>query len=163
MTQIYLLLGTNLGDRPANLSRVKEILVANRVGIVNESSIYETAAWGIEDQPGFLNQVLQIETNKTPTKLLELTQDIEEDMGRVRKVKWGERLIDIDILYYGDTIVNQPDLVIPHPEIQNRRFTLVPLAEFSPELMHPVLKMSQQVLLENCPDHLEVCLFKQDL
>jgi len=156
MTGIYLLLGTNLGNKVKNLEKVIELLVANRVAIRKESSIYETAAWGIEDQPSFLNQVIEIETSRAPEKLLELLQEIELKMGRVRKVKWGERLIDIDILYYGDTIVDQEELKIPHPEIQNRRFTLAPLVELSPELIHPVLKKRQEVLLEECEDSLDV-------
>lgn len=160
MRGIYLLLGTNLGDRTVNLARVRELLVGNRVPIVKESQIYETAAWGIEDQPLFLNQVIEIETSKTPVKLLELTQAIEEDMGRVRKEKWGQRLIDIDILYYSDRLVAQEDLIIPHPEIQNRRFTLKPMMEIAAEFVHPVLKKSQQTLLEECKDSLEVLKFE---
>lgn len=156
MDGVYLLLGTNLGDRTANLDRVRELLIGNKVAIIKESLIYETAAWGIEDQPSFLNQVLEIETPKTPAMLLELTKAIEEDMGRVRKVKWGERLIDIDILYYGNTVMNQPNLIIPHPEIQNRRFTLVPLTEIASEFLHPDLMKSQQQLLEECTDQLGI-------
>ena len=160
MSGIYLLLGTNLGDRTANLARVRELLVGNRVPIVKESLIYETAAWGIEDQPAFLNQVLEIETSKTPAKLLELTKAIEEDMGRVRKEKWGERLIDIDILYYGDTVIDKKNLQIPHPEIQNRRFTLKPMVAIAADFIHPVLKKNQQALLHECKDNLEVSVFE---
>ncbi|OEK01902.1 2-amino-4-hydroxy-6-hydroxymethyldihydropteridine diphosphokinase [Roseivirga sp. 4D4] len=156
MTGIYLLLGTNLGNKTKNLEKVIELLVANRVAIRRESSIYETAAWGIEDQPSFLNQVIEIETSRTPEKLLELLQQIESNMGRVKKIKWGERLIDIDILYFGDTIVDQEKLKIPHPEIQNRRFTLEPMVEIIPELVHPVLSLSQSEMLRACEDKLEV-------
>lgn len=159
MTGIYLLLGTNLGNKLKNLEKVIELLVANRIAIRRESSIYETAAWGIEDQPSFLNQVIEIETSKTPEKLLELLQEIELKMGRIREVKWGERLIDIDILYFGDTIIDQENLKIPHPEIQNRKFTLQPLVEINPELVHPVLKKTQKVLLEECNDSLDVSVF----
>jgi len=163
MTSIYLLLGTNLGNKIKNLEKVRELLVSNRVTIKRESSIYETAAWGIEDQPTFLNQVLEIETAKTPDKLLALTKEIEMKMGRVRMEKWGERLIDIDILYYGDSIVNQDDLQIPHPEIQNRRFTLVPLVEIAPNFVHPQLLVSQVALLKACEDKLEVNPHEQAL
>ncbi|MFY0594244.1 2-amino-4-hydroxy-6-hydroxymethyldihydropteridine diphosphokinase [Roseivirga sp.] len=159
MSGIYLLLGTNLGERASNLRRACELLVVERIAIRKESSIYETAAWGVEDQPSFLNQVIEIETNKTPERLLALVQAIEIEMGRKKKVKWGERLIDIDILYCSDTIVNHPDLVVPHPEIQNRRFTLVPLVEIASTFKHPVLKVTQQELLDNCPDQLAVTPF----
>ncbi len=163
MASIYLLLGTNLGNKFKNLERVREILVSNRVAIRRESSIYETAAWGIEDQPSFLNQVLEIETARTPEKLLELTQDIEQKMGRVKEVKWGERLIDIDILYYGDSVVDQGDLQIPHPEIKNRRFTLVPLVEIASDFIHPQLMISQEEMLKACEDELEVTSYEQAL
>lgn len=162
MDGVYLLLGTNLGDRPANLDRVRELLIGNRVAIIKESLIYETAAWGIEDQPAFLNQVLSIETSKTPAMLLELTKAIEEDMGRVRKVKWAERLIDIDILYYGAEIIDQADLQVPHPEIQNRRFTLMPLVEIAPTFVHPKSALTQTALLDECKDPLEVLVFEEN-
>lgn len=163
MANIYLLLGTNLGNKIKNLEKVRELLVSNRVAIRRESSIYETAAWGIEDQPSFLNQVLEIETARTPEKLLELTQEIEQKMGRVKEVKWGERLIDIDILYYGDSILNQDELQIPHPEIQNRRFTLVPLVEIASDFIHPQLMISQEEMLKACEDELEVTSYEQAL
>ncbi|MBO3698669.1 2-amino-4-hydroxy-6-hydroxymethyldihydropteridine diphosphokinase [Roseivirga sp. E12] len=161
MTGIYLLLGTNLGNKVKNLEKAIELMVANKIAIRRESSIYETAAWGIEDQPSFLNQVIEIETSKTPEKLLELLQGIEQKMGRVREIKWGERLIDIDILYYGDTILDHNDLKIPHPEIQNRRFTLAPLAEIAPSLVHPTLKENHTDLLQACPDSLEVSILEE--
>lgn len=163
MTSIYLLLGTNLGNKIKNLEKVRELLVSNRVTIRRESSIYETAAWGIEDQPTFLNQVVEIETAKTPDKLLDLTQEIEKKIGRVRKEKWGERLIDIDILYYGDSIIDQEDLQVPHPEIQNRRFTLVPMVDIAQDFVHPQLLVSQEALLKACEDTLEVKPYEQAL
>ncbi|OEK06216.1 2-amino-4-hydroxy-6-hydroxymethyldihydropteridine diphosphokinase [Roseivirga misakiensis] len=162
MNSIYLLLGSNLGDRLANLRRVCELLIVERIAIRKESSIYETAAWGVEDQPTFLNQVVEIETSRTPERLLALTQAIELEMGRKRVTKWGERLIDIDILYCEEVILNKPELIIPHPEIQNRRFTLVPMVEIAPDFEHPVLKVNQQKLLDNCPDELEVLPFSID-
>lgn len=160
MTNIYLLLGTNLGNKLKNLERVAELLIANRIAIRRESSIYETAAWGIENQPSFLNQVLVIETSKSPEKLLELINKIEVEMGRVRTEKWGERLIDVDLLYYGAQIIETEKLTVPHPEIQNRRFTLLPLAEITPDGIHPVLKKSQLTLLNECQDALGVEKFE---
>ncbi len=156
MEEIYLLLGTNLGDRMANLQRAKELMVPKMITVIRESSVYETAAWGIEDQPSFLNQVLRVDFIKSPQRLLEGILEIEEEMGRVREEKWGSRLIDIDILYFGDRVVAEKDLKIPHPEIQNRRFTILPLLEIAPNFEHPVLKTSHQELLNKTPDDLEV-------
>ncbi|MHA7102872.1 2-amino-4-hydroxy-6-hydroxymethyldihydropteridine diphosphokinase [Roseivirga pacifica] len=160
MTSIYLLLGTNLGNKSANLQRAKELLTSHAIIIKKESKIYETAAWGNEDQPSFLNQVVEVDSNKSPQRILTLVNQIEEEMGRVRFEKWGERLIDIDILYFGSHEIQNEDLVIPHPEIQNRRFTLAPLAEMSPDFIHPVLKKTQQELLEDSVDPLEVTVWE---
>ena len=162
MDGIYLLLGTNIGERATNLRRACELLIANKTVIRKESMVYETAAWGIEDQPSFLNQVIEIETNKSPDRLLLLTQEVEAEMGRVRQVKWGERLIDIDILYFGTIIVNQPELIIPHPEIQNRRFTLVPMVEIAPAFVHPKSALTQTALLDDCKDPLAVLVFEEN-
>ncbi|RKQ49866.1 2-amino-4-hydroxy-6-hydroxymethyldihydropteridine diphosphokinase [Roseivirga pacifica] len=160
MTSIYLLLGTNLGNKSANLQRAKELLTSHAIIIKKESRIYETAAWGNEDQPSFLNQVVEVDSNKSPQRILTLVNQIEEEMGRVRFEKWGERLIDIDILYFGSHEIQNEDLVIPHPEIQNRRFTLAPLAEMAPNFIHPVLKKTQQELFEGCVDPLEVTVWE---
>lgn len=159
MEGIYLLLGTNLGDRMANLQRAKELMMTKMITVMRESSVYETAAWGIEDQPSFLNQVVEIDFNRTPTRLLELLLEIEQQMGRIREEKWGSRLIDIDILYFKDQIIDSNELKIPHPEIQNRRFTLLPLVELAPDLQHPSLKNTQEELLSQTPDQLEVKIF----
>lgn len=128
--------------------------------IVAKSSLYETAAWGKEDQPDFLNMALCIETSLTPEQLLQATQTIEQHLGRQRDVKWGQRTLDIDILFYGSEIVNLPNLKVPHPYIQDRRFALVPLHEIAPQLVHPGLAKTIAALLQNCPDKLEVRLFK---
>ena len=156
---IYLLSGSNSGDRVANLARALE-LVEQDAGLVKGlSQLYETAAWGIEQQPPFLNQVMEIASDLSPQALLQSLLNIERKMGRKRIQKWGERLIDLDILYYADVLVSEPNLHIPHPYIPERRFTLVPLCEIAPLLTHPVLKKSQLQLLEECPDQLEVRLF----
>ncbi len=160
MDGIYLLLGTNLGDREANLRTSKSMIVENIGEIVVFSSIYETAAWGIKSQPGFLNQVIGVHTEAPPEILLDKVLWIESDMGRIRKDKWGPRLIDIDILYYNDLIIDSPRLTIPHPQIQYRNFTLTPLAEIIPASMHPLLKKSQQELLKSSVDGTEVALWK---
>lgn len=161
MSGIYLLLGSNIGRRLKNLDRAKELIVSNGITIKKESQIYETAAWGNEDQEAFLNQVIEIETKKSPQRLLQITQLIENEMGRVRYEKWGKRLIDIDILYFNDLIFQENDLSLPHPGIADRRFTLVPLVEIASEMMHPVLEKTQAELLSVCEDQLEVSVFDQ--
>ena len=156
MSKAYLLIGGNLGNRKENLSKAIE-LINQQCGIVtNASSLYETAAWGITDQPSFLNQALEISTQLNARQLMRKVLRVEKIMGRVRKEKLGPRSIDIDILFYENEVHDIRFLKIPHPELQNRRFVLVPLAEISPELQHPVLKRSVAELLEECPDNLEV-------
>ncbi len=134
----YLGLGTNLGDRRANLTKALQHLgQVPTVEIVKTSSIYETAPVGPQGQPDFLNQVVQAEVTCSARRLLELVQGIEQDMGRVRRRRWGERIIDIDILLYGDETIDEPDLQIPHPQMLARQFVLVPLAEIAPDLILP--------------------------
>ncbi len=156
MNGIFLLLGSNLGDRQKVLHTARKQIETLAGAVVNASSIYETKAWGITDQPAFLNQVLEIKSSFNPQELLDILLEIERDMGRIRYKKWHERLIDIDILYYGDLLMQSENLTIPHPENQNRNFVLVPMAEIAPNLTHPVLGLSQLELLKNCVDQLEV-------
>jgi len=134
----YLGLGSNIGDRRANLTEaVQRLAQIPALEIVRTSSIYETAPVGPQDQPDFLNQVAQAEVSCSGRRLLELVQRIEQDMGRVHTRRWGERIIDIDILLYGDEMVDKPDLQIPHPQMLARQFVLVPLAEIAPDLALP--------------------------
>ncbi len=156
MSQSYLLLGTNIGDKKHNLLQARE-LINERIGeIIVPSAIYQTSAWGKEDQDDFLNQVLAVDTVLNPEQLLAQCLDIEKDLGRVRFEHWGERLIDIDILYYEDQVITSQRLTIPHPEIQNRKFTLVPLIEIAPNYIHPKLNQTNKNLLALCKDPLEV-------
>ena len=152
----YLLLGSNLGKREEILENAVNSIKKTIGNVSKNSSIYETLAWGIEDQPAFLNQVIKIETTINPHQLLTAINKIEKELGRIRHEKWGERLIDIDILYYDDSVLDTQPLTIPHPEIANRKFTLVPLAEIAPEFFHPVLAKTQTELLKECKDGLEV-------
>ena len=156
MASVYILLGSNLGDRLANLqAAVTEI--KTQAGVVQKlSSIYETEPWGVKEQPAYLNQVLCIGTDKPAEVLMNVLLEIEKKLGRERKGKWTERTIDIDILYYGDEILVTNNLRIPHKELHNRRFTLVPLNEIAPDFKHPVLNLSTTKLLEYCLDKLEV-------
>ena len=134
----YLGLGSNIGDRRANLAEaVQRLAQIPAVEIVRTSSIYETAPVGPQDQPDFFNQVVQVEVSCMPRQLLGLVQGIEQQMGRVRRRRWGERIIDIDILLYGDETIDELDLQIPHPQMLARQFVLVPLAEIAPDLALP--------------------------
>ncbi|MBU2887967.1 2-amino-4-hydroxy-6-hydroxymethyldihydropteridine diphosphokinase [Gilvimarinus agarilyticus] len=145
-----------MGEKETNLQQAFG-RISNEIGqVITASSIYRTSAWGKEDQEDFLNQVLKVETDCVPVEVLRLCLTIEKELGRVRYERWGTRLIDIDVLYYDKEVINQSNLVIPHPQIQNRRFTLVPLVEIARDFVHPVLGKSQLDLLEECKDVLEV-------
>ena len=153
---IYLLLGTNLGDKKANL-KIAEGHISSIVGTIEAaSSVYETAAWGMEDQPSFYNKVLRVKTDLDPVEVLMRLMRIEQKMGRVRLRKWGQRVIDIDILYFENKIIDLAGLIVPHKEIANRRFTLVPLVEMIPKSTHPITNISHEEMLEQCEDQLTV-------
>lgn len=152
MNHAYLLIGGNIGDRHANLSRAVNNIESVTGSVLKQSSVYETAPWGFTAQPSFLNQVLLIETVLSADLLLDSILGIEEKMGRKRLVKMGPRIIDIDILFYNDQIINTASLTIPHPEITNRRFVLAPLNEIAPSLIHPVMIESISSLLLECKD-----------
>ena len=156
MNRSYLLIGGNEGDRIAQLATAGDLISAAAGTITQTSAIYETEPWGKSDQPWFLNQALELETGHDAASLLVLLLGIEEKMGRRRSEKYGARLIDIDILFFNDAIVREQGLVIPHPEIQNRRFALAPLDDIASDLIHPVLGRSVRELLLACTDHLEV-------
>ncbi len=159
LTMLYLLLGANLGNRALTLRRAVS-LISERIGkVVQQSQLYETAPWGVTDQPAFLNQVLTVETSLEPEAILLQTQTIEQELGRVRLEKWGARKIDIDLLYYGQLIRQTDTLTIPHPYLHQRRFTLVPLAEVAPNFVHPILQKTNTELLAECEDLNEVIIF----
>ena len=153
---VYLLLGANLGDRAATLQRALEAMLVEVGPILRQSSIYETAAWGITDQPSFLNQVLSVLTVLPPDEILVRINAIEQRLGRVRHEKWGSRVIDIDILYVDNQIIQTESLTVPHLFLHERRFTLVPLVEIAPDYVHPLLQKTNQELLDLCPDVSEV-------
>ncbi|MGV3561166.1 2-amino-4-hydroxy-6-hydroxymethyldihydropteridine diphosphokinase [Larkinella arboricola] len=153
---VFLLLGANLGDRAATLQQAMEQLNVDVGPVLQQSARYETAAWGVTDQPAFLNQVLKVLSVFPPEEILQKTQAIENRLGRVRREKWGSRVIDIDLLYVNDLILQQETLTIPHPFLHERRFTLVPLAEIAPDFVHPVLHKTQEQLLAECRDTGEV-------
>jgi len=159
---IYLSLGSNEGNRTSWLQQAQDLLGKSCGIITKRSSIYETAAWGLNDQPSFLNMVIEMETTKTPGELLSCVLAIETRLGRQRSIKWGPRTLDIDILLYNEAIIDAPDLKIPHPYMQERRFTLLPLAEIAPGLIHPVFHKTISQLLAECPDTLDVHTFIED-
>ena len=144
----YLALGTNLGDRPANLRAAIQALPPSIVQR-QSSSIYETPPWGVENQPAFLNMAVRCETTLEPEALLKRIKQLEIQLGRQQSYPWGPRLIDLDILFYDDLILNTTQLTIPHPRLHERAFVLVPLTEISPDFIHPVLKKSIRELRAN--------------
>jgi 2-amino-4-hydroxy-6-hydroxymethyldihydropteridine diphosphokinase len=156
MNKAFLLTGGNLGDRVKNMEQCR-FLVERACGkIIRKSSVYETAAWGKNDQPDYLNQVLLIDTTLLPGELLRVLLGVEKEMGRYRGEKYGPRIIDIDILLYNDEVISEPMLTIPHPRMQDRRFVLEPMNEIAPDKVHPVLHKTMRKLLEECSDHLAV-------
>jgi 2-amino-4-hydroxy-6-hydroxymethyldihydropteridine diphosphokinase len=160
MKDVYLLLGSNEHDRTGWIKQATTLLASCCGEIVRCSAIYETAAWGITDQASFLNQVVLLSTEKTPGELLAEIHHIETTLGRQRSLKWGPRTLDIDILLFGNEIVDTADLKIPHPFLHERRFTLAPLAEIAPDYMHPIMHKSIKQLLADCTDQLEVRVYE---
>ena len=138
----YIALGSNLGDKEANLRRALELLAERGVEVVRPSSFICTEPYGVTDQPQFLNAVCEVRTSLAPLELLHTLLDIEQEMGRVRLRHWGERNIDLDLLLYEDVVMDTPELKLPHPDMQNRDFVLLPLVEIAPELVHPTLGKS---------------------
>ena len=157
MIKLYILLGGNLGNKQVIFSEARARLSQQVGTITNQSVLYETEPWGFESDDIFWNQVLEISTELSPEKVLKQTQQIEHEMGRIRKAnQYDSRIIDIDILFYGDQIIQTENLVVPHPRIQERKFALVPLSEIASELIHPIFQKSISQLLEECTDSLKV-------
>ena len=152
MNQVVLGLGSNIGDRKKNLDKATKELLHNGCRLVKESSIYETEPWGNTNQPQFYNKVLEISTSLSPQELLSLILKIEIKLGRERNKKWSPRIIDIDILFFSDLIINEPNLNIPHSHLHERKFVLEPLNETVPDYIHPVLKKPIHQLLAELKD-----------
>jgi 2-amino-4-hydroxy-6-hydroxymethyldihydropteridine diphosphokinase len=139
MIEVFLLLGSNLGIRELFLQQAVQLIEQTIAPVTKASGIYETQSWGKTDEPDYLNQVVQLATELPAQTVLERILNIEVILGRKRDVKWGSRIIDIDILFYGDEIINEPGLIVPHPELHNRRFTLEPLEELAPDFIQVII------------------------
>lgn len=160
LKEAVLILGGNQGDTTKLLESAKK-MINTEDRIIKESSIYLTEAWGDAADQDFLNQVIVVETDKDPLKFLVGLQKVEIELGRVRETVWGNRTMDIDILFWGSDVIELPDLKVPHLFMAVRRFVLVPLVEIMPDFVHPELNKTCRDLLEMCRDHSEVKLFKQ--
>ena len=147
---VYLSLGSNLGDRQANLRTAIGKLM-NLGDVMTVSSIYETEPIGLREQPWFLNCVVLMQTERLPRLFLKYILGIEQEMGRKRLQPTGPRIIDIDILLFGNATIETPELTVPHPAMHERRFVLAPLAEIAPAVRHPVMKRAARELLEALP------------
>lgn len=159
MNKTYLLIGSNMGNSSRQLSKAITYIEKKIGGIIRRSSLYVTAAWGNTNQPEFLNQVVVVETELTALQTMQTILHIEKKMGRLRTQKNAPRKIDIDILFFNKEIIEHKTLSVPHPQIQNRRFVLVPLNQLSPNFRHPVISKSVHQLLIHCTDQLNVKKF----
>ncbi|MCW5907418.1 MAG: 2-amino-4-hydroxy-6-hydroxymethyldihydropteridine diphosphokinase [Chitinophagales bacterium] len=153
MAEVYLLLGSNKGRREQYISKAMQLIETHCGNISKESSMYETEAWGLKEQAAFLNKAICITTSLSPVQLLQAIKAIEEETGRTPAAKWGPREIDIDILFYNDEVISLPELQIPHPHLHERKFTLAPLCEIAPDIVHPTLKKNIKKLLAECIDN----------
>ncbi|MCS7214593.1 MAG: 2-amino-4-hydroxy-6-hydroxymethyldihydropteridine diphosphokinase [Thermodesulfovibrio sp.] len=149
MHRVFLLLGSNLGDRERNLEDAQNELKSSGLVILKKSSIHETSPWGYLEQPKFLNQAVECITSFPPFELLREIKKIEQKMGRVKTIIYGPRVIDIDIIFFDDLILYSEELTIPHPLMHLREFVLRPLNEIAPDFIHPLLKLSVSNLLDN--------------
>jgi 2-amino-4-hydroxy-6-hydroxymethyldihydropteridine diphosphokinase len=158
LKKIYLLIGSNMGDRKQYLNQAKDLIQKNIGKIRKQSRLYETQAWGNTNQPDFLNQALLVDTPQLPHDILKNILKIETEMGRVRTEKWAERLIDIDILLIDNQVINTKDLTVPHPQLHERNFALIPLMEIGGDVEHPVFNKTIDEVYDACKDPLDVFL-----
>tara|TARA_A100000164_G_scaffold219215_1_gene194561 strand:- start:722 stop:1207 length:486 start_codon:yes stop_codon:yes gene_type:complete len=159
MNEVYLQLGSNIGERLDNLNQSIKIITERIGNVLEKSSVYESTPWGVENQRNFLNQVIFVKSNFDPYTILDLVLQIEKDMGRIRIEKWGERIIDIDILFIDDFIIESENLCIPHEFIAKRKFVLQPMCEIAPDFIHPKLNKTISQLLEECIDEEKVNVY----
>jgi 2-amino-4-hydroxy-6-hydroxymethyldihydropteridine diphosphokinase len=156
MNKLYLLLGSNQ-QQPQKQLQLAQKNITKKIGqVLRQSPVYQTAAWGNTNQPDFLNQVIIVNTALAAVQTMQTILNIEQYMGRIRTKKNAPRIIDIDILFFNKAIINEKDLIVPHPQLQNRKFVLIPLNQLSPNFKHPVLQKTIHQLLRICPDKLTV-------
>lgn len=160
MNLVYLQLGSNLGNRIQSLNLAIDMLTLEVGVIIKKSKIYESTPWGVEGQGDFLNQVVLVETIYSPQAVLEYIMNIEKEIGRIRIEKWGERIIDVDILFYNNEIIESASLCIPHKYISKRKFVLIPFAEIQPEFIHPKYDKTIIQLLNECSDDEKVLVYE---
>ena len=161
MNDLYIQLGSNLGDRALTIAKAIELITSACGPVIKESACYETAPWGLANQGMFLNKVIMLQSSTKPFDIIDKLLSIEHILGRKRNGIPNEaRVIDIDILFYGDTVIASDILTIPHPRAHLRRFVLIPMNEIAPELIHPVSGLSINSLLESCPDNLDVSIYE---
>lgn len=161
---VYLALGSNVGDRAAHLQAAQDLIHQHIGKVARRSHLYETEPWGNTQQDPFLNRVIMVNTTLSPREVLEAIAKIERQLGRQRQgqEKWGPRTIDIDILFYGRRVIRDKGLEIPHPELHKRAFILVPMLELAPDLEHPVFKKPMDQLYMECSDPSEVVMLEED-
>lgn len=156
MNNVFLIVGGNLGNKEKNLSTVRE-LIEQQVGVIKKlSSVYETEPWGVDEQPVYYNQVIELLTEMSAERMMQRLLSIEKKMGRVRENKYDARIIDIDILFFNDEVHQTQELTIPHARLHERRFVLEPLNEIAPEFIHPVLQKTIATLLNETSDNAAV-------
>ncbi len=155
---VFLCLGSNIGNRGSNLHDAVGLIEKNIGKIAKKSHVYETQPWGEPNQEPFYNQVLMVNTSLDPRDILDKISRIERELGREKKEKWGPRVIDIDILFYGKRLIRDKGLEIPHPDLHKRAFVLVPMMEIAPEFEHPVLNKQIDDLYMECGDDLDVVM-----
>ncbi len=161
---VFLLLGSNIHPRSVSLTKAERLITRALGNILQRSSLYESEPWGFEAEVTFLNRVLCVETLWEPLEVLKRTQAIEQQLGRTKKsttARYASRTLDIDILYYDDRVIRLPELTVPHPRMADRRFTLMPLVEIVPHMVHPVLKRNNRQLLAECRDEGKVWKYKE--
>lgn len=166
MHRVFLALGSNLGNRVENMQSAVEN-IADQIGSIQSiAPLYETEPWGFDSDNWFVNTVIELETVLTPKDILNKCMNIETELGRKRAgttTGYSSRVIDIDILFYGDQIIDLPKLIIPHKHLQDRKFVLTPLNDIAPDFIHPIIKQPIKVLLENCIDKMELVKIEQSL
>lgn len=148
MSIAYIGIGSNLGDREENCEKALALLEQKGIKTLKRSSMIETEPWGVREQPKFMNMAVEVTTDMVPTQLLLKLKEVETELGRTETTRWGPRIIDLDILFYNDIVMNSPELEIPHPHMREREFVLIPLSEIAPDKIHPVLKKSVRELLQ---------------